>query len=154
MRMLTVVRAVAWFGVAITFWSNNVLWGNDIDTGVGPPGQWQRQVVGAGCLALIAAFALSVSGRRGNPPSWIARGVAVASSLGVLLIGYLLRRDALGGFPHLIEGPGWTWMFAGGGFVLAASVMALGLTPAETKSPAKSGGKPGGSGKNRGKRKR
>lgn len=147
MRMLTVARAIAWFGVVVTFWANNVLWGNDIDTGVGPPGQWQRQVVGAGCLALIAAIALSASGRRGNPPSWLARGIATASSLGILLLAYLLRRDALGGFPHLIEGPGWTWMFAGGGFVLAGSVMALGLKPA----PA---AKPSGAGKKRGKRKR
>jgi hypothetical protein len=155
MRILTIVRAVAWFGVVITFWSNNVLWGDDIDAGSGPPGQWQRQVVGAGCLALVAAISLSVSGRRGNPPSVLARGIAIASAVGMLLIGYVLRREALDGFAHLIEGPGWTWMFAGGGFVLSASVMSLGIKPAPAKSDkADKSAKPARSGKSSGKRKR
>ncbi len=132
--MLTVVRAIAWFGVVVVFWSLNVRWGTDLDVDTGPPGQWERHVVGAALLALVAAMALSVSGRRGNPPSWLARGIALGGALSIALIGLYLRHDAVTGITgaDLIGGPGWTWMFSGGGFVLSAAVLALALKPAET----------------------
>ena len=143
--MLTFARAVAWFGVVVVFWSLNVRWGTDADVGAGPPGQWERQVVGAGMLALIAAISLSASGRKGNPPSWRARAVAFAAAVLILVIAMLLRRSALGGITgaDLIDGPGWTWLLSGGGFVLGATTMTLALNPAgsgSAKPAAKSAG--------------
>ena len=85
-------------------------------------------LVGAGLLALIAALALSVSGRKGNPPSWWARGIALACAASLLLIGWWLHSktaDLL--YAEFVEGPGWTWMMAGGGMVTGAAIGALGL---------------------------
>lgn len=129
--ILTLIRAVAWFGVFVVFWSLNVRWGTDINVGNGPPGQWERQVVGSGLLALVAALALSVSGRRGNPPSWTARGIALAAAVLILGIALLLRSRAMSGFEDLVAGPGWTWMLSGGGFMLAAATLAMSLKPAD-----------------------
>lgn len=129
--ILTFVRAVAWFGVFIVFWSLNVRWGTDVNVNIGPPGQWERHVVGSGLLALIAALALSISGRRGNPPSWKARGIALAAGVLIIVIALLLRSRAMSGFEDLIAGAGWTWLLSGGGFVLSAATLAMALTPAE-----------------------
>jgi hypothetical protein len=129
--ILTLIRAVAWFGVFVVFWSLNVRWGTDINVGVGPPGQWERHVVGSGLLAMVAALALSFSGRRGNPPSWTARGIALGAGALIVAIALLLRSRALSGFEDLIAGPGWTWLLSGGGFVLAASTLAMSLKPAD-----------------------
>jgi hypothetical protein len=138
-KMLTVARMVAWVGAVIVWWSLNVVWGSDADAGKGPPGQWQRYVVGAGLLALVGAIALSASGRGGKPPSPLARGIALACALAIGLIAYLLRRDALVDFPHLLAGPGWTWLLAGGGFLLAATTLTFGLPP-PVEPERKSGG--------------
>jgi len=129
--ILTLIRALAWFGAFIVFWSLNVRWGTDINVGNGPPGQWERHVVGAGLLALVAALALSVSGRRGKPPSWTARGIALGAGVLIIAIALLLRSRALSGFEDLIAGAGWTWMLSGGGFVLAAATLAMALKPAD-----------------------
>jgi hypothetical protein len=143
--MLTFARAVAWFGVVVVFWSLNVRWGTDADVGAGPPGHWERQVVGAGMLAIIAAMSLSASGRKGKPPSWRARGVAFTSAVLILVIAMLLRSNAMGGITgaDLIEGPGWTWLLSGGGFVLGATTMTLAIGPPGSSS-AKSAGKAAG----------
>lgn len=151
MKMLTVSRAVAWVGAVVVWWSLNLVWGVDADAGKGPPGQWQRHVVGAGLLAFIAALSLSVSGRQGKPPSWTARGVALAGAAGIIIIALVLRADALRDFPHLIAGPGWTWLLAGGGFVLSATTLACGIKPPD--APAAKGSPPA-SKKRRKKRRR
>jgi hypothetical protein len=140
--LLTFIRAVAWFAVVVLFWSLNIRWGTDLDVNAGPPGQWERHVVGAGLLAAVAALALSVSGRRGNPPSWLARGVAFGAAALILTIGLLLRREAQSAITgaDLIAGAGWTWMMAGGGFALSAAILALTLKPAAR--PPKRAGEP------------
>jgi hypothetical protein len=143
MLILTALRAVAWFGVFIVFWSLNVRWGTDVRVDVGPPAQWQRAVVGCGLLAFIGALALSVSGRKGNPPSWKARGVALGAGVLIGVIALVLRSKALASFPDHIAGAGWTWMLAGGGFVLSAAIMSLSLKPAESNKAHKEAGEAG-----------
>jgi hypothetical protein len=137
--LLAIARAVAWAGVFVVFWSMNVQWGNDADAGKGPPIQFKRYVVGAILLGLVAAGALTVSYFRSKPPGPIARGVAVAGALAVLLIAWLVRRDALQDFPHLIQGSGWRWLVAGGGLILAGASLAISAPPAAPpkKSPGR-----------------
>ncbi len=141
MLTMMLARGIAWVGAVVTWWSLNVVWGTDIDAGKGPPGQWQRQVVGAGILALIAAVAITATGRGGKPPGKVARGVALAGALGVGLIVYLLRRDGLATFPHLLAGAGWTWLLAGGGFLLAASTLTFAAAQAPAEEPVAQKGK-------------
>lgn len=134
MRPLTILRAFAWLGAAVTFWSLNVKWGVSADIGSGPPGQWERHVVGAALLGFIGALALSISGRRGLPPALWARLVTLGSGAGIIVIAFVLRNDAFAeGFEHLIAGPGWTWMFAGGGLVSASALGAFGIKPPEAR---------------------
>lgn len=139
MRAITVFRAIAVIGVMITWWSLNLQWGSDADAGTGPPTQFNRYAVGAGLLATISAISLWASGRKGQPPSWIARGVAAGAAGAVLLVVYLVRSKAhSSGFPHLIEGPGWTWMLAGGGITASAALGVLALrAPAPRGKAAK-----------------
>lgn len=127
MRVLTLFRAMAWFGVIVVFWSLNVRWGTDVNLPNGPPTQWHRAVVGAGLLAFIAALALSVSGRGGNPPSWIARGVAGAASLIIIIIAWSLYSKATGMYEDMVGGTGWTWLAGGAGMVSSAVIGTLGL---------------------------
>jgi hypothetical protein len=135
MRPLTFLRAFAWLGAAVTFWSLNVKWGVSADVGAGPPGQWERHVVGAALLAFTGALALSISGRGGYPPALWARLVSLGSGAGIIVIAFVLRRDAFAeGFDHLITGPGWTWMFAGGGLISASALGAFGIKPPDDKN--------------------
>lgn len=134
MRAITLFRAIAWLGVAIVFWSLNVRWGSNMDVGAGPPAGWHRTVVGAALLTMIAALLLSISGRRGNPPSWIARAVSGACAGAVLLIAWYLRAQAEGPFADAIQGPGWVWLLAGGGLITSAVVGTLGLKTQVKKS--------------------
>jgi hypothetical protein len=132
MRPITLFRALAWAGTMVV-WSSLVLvrWGENPNLPAGPPGQWERLVVGAGLLATLAAVAISVSGRKRMPPGWVARGVSAASAALVLYIAYHLRSDALAtGFTaDLLGGQGWTWLLAGGGMVFGAAVGTFGLKP-------------------------
>jgi hypothetical protein len=136
MRMLTVFRVVAWAAVIVVGWSLAIRWGTDADVGNGPPIQFGKKVVGAAVLAGVVAVVLTMSGRKGAPPAWWARGVAVAASLGALGIAWYLRSWAHGdGFPDLVAGPGWMWMFAGAGLSFAAAIGTVGL-PAKKIKPA------------------
>lgn len=132
MRAITLFRALAWTGTIIVF-SSLVLvrWGENPNLPAGPPGQWEKLVVGAGLLATLAALAISVSGRKRVPPSWVARAVSFISAGLVLFIAFYLRSDALAtGFAaDLLSGQGWTWLLAGGGMVFGAAVGTFGLTP-------------------------
>ena len=134
MRAITLFRALAWFGTIIV-WSSLILvrWGNDPNLPAGPPGQWEKLVVGAGLLATLAALAISVSGRKRVPPSWRARAVSAVGAALVLIIAFYLRSDALAtNYAHLLSGQGWTWLLAGGGMVLGAAVGTFGLKPPAT----------------------
>jgi hypothetical protein len=134
MRAITIFRAFAWLGVAIVFWSLNMRWGSSLDVGNGPPQPWHRTVVGAGLLAFIAALALSVSGRGGDPPGWVARAVAAVCAALVLLLAWRLYGRAEGMFADAIEGTGWTWMMAGGGLVAGGVIGSFGLKPREAEN--------------------
>lgn len=135
MRAITLFRALAWTGTMIV-WSSLVLvrWGENPNLPAGPPGQWEKLVVGAGLLATIAALAISVSGRKRVPPSWRARAVSAVGAALVLGIAFYLRSDALAkGFgAALLGGQGWTWLVAGGGMLLGAAVGTFGLKPPPT----------------------
>ena len=126
-------RAMAWLGVAVVFWSLNMRWGVDPNLPNGPPGQWERPVVGAGLLAMISALAISVSGRKHTPPSWLARGIAVTAGALIIAVALYLRSNALAtGFGDaMLGGSGWIWLLAGGGLVLGAAAGTLGLPPAK-----------------------
>lgn len=126
-------RALAWLGTTIVFWSLNLRWGTDLALPNGPPAQWHRLVVGAGLLAAIAALAISVAGRKHTPPSWLARGIALAGGLLVVGLGLRLRSRAVevGFEDYLLGGQGWTWLMAGGGLVLGAVIGTLGLKPGQ-----------------------
>ena len=143
MNLLTLFRGMAWFGVVVVFWSLNVRWGTDLDVPKGAPKIWHRTVVGAGLLSFIAALALSVSGRKGLPPSWLARGVAGGAALIALYIAWSLYSDATGIRADWVGGTGWTWMAAGIGMVTGAVVGSLGLKAPEKPARKKSGGKGG-----------
>ncbi len=140
MRPITLLRAVAWLGLAVVAWSLNIRWGVDPNVPTGPPAQWQRHVVGAGLLALIAAVALSASGRKGNPPSNVARGIAVGAALLIAVLGLVVRSSATSsGFEHLLQGSGYRWMFSGGGLVLGAAIGAFALRAPEPKKSDRGG---------------
>lgn len=147
MQLLTLFRGMAWFGVLVVFWSLNVRWGTDINLPSGPPSRWHRAVVGTGLLSFIAAFCLSVSGRKGAPPSWIARGIAGGAALISLIIAWSLYSKAEGIYADWIAGTGWTWMVAGCGMITGAVIGSMGLKPAR-----KSSNKSGKRGKRSGKR--
>lgn len=122
------LRAVAWFGLAVVAWSLNIRWGVDPNVPTGPPAQWQRHVVGAGLLALIAAIAISASGRGDTPPSNRARAIAVGSALLIMVLALVIRNSATSaGFEHLLQGSGFMWLFSGGGLVLGAAIGTFGL---------------------------
>lgn len=132
MRPITLFRALAWAGTMVV-WSSLVLvrWGENPNLPAGPPGQWEKLVVGAGLLATLAALAISVSGRKRVPPGPVARGLSFASAAVVLYIAYHLRSDALAtGFaPDLLGGQGWIWLVAGGVMVLGAAAGTFALRP-------------------------
>ena len=139
MRVLTIFRAMAWFGVIVVFWSLNVRWGADLNLPNGPPNHSHKAVVGAGLLALIAALALSVSGRGGNPPSWIARGIAGVASLIIIAIVWSLYSKASDPtYAEMIGGTGWTWLAGGGGMIASAVIGTLGLQKVPEKQDNKS----------------
>ncbi|MCG8423839.1 MAG: hypothetical protein MJE77_38575 [Proteobacteria bacterium] len=137
MRAITMFRAAAWLGVAVIFWSLNVRWGTDTGVGGGPPtSQWERFVVAAGLLALIAALSLSLSGRKDYPPSFMARGVAALSAAIIASIAFYLHSQATGALEFALEGDGWTWLVVGGALVVGAVLGSFGL-----KAPIKRPGK-------------
>lgn len=133
MRMLTLFRGMAWFGVVVVFWSLNMRWGTKIYDGSGPPNYWHREVVGCGLLALIAALSISLSGRKRNSPSWVARGIAAVCGLLVLFIAWRMHANATMMTEDRLGGTGWTWLLAGGGLVAGAVLGTFGL-PAAGKS--------------------
>lgn len=138
MRPITVLRAAAWIGVAICGWSLNIRWGVDPNLPNGPPGQWERHVVGAALLAFIGAMAISVSGRGHKPPSNIARGISLGAAICILIIGVMIYRGSQSSVnPEIIAGPGFMWMLSGAGLLLGAAVGTLGLRAPEVVKTGK-----------------
>ena len=136
MRAITMFRAAAWMGVVVIFWSLNVRWGSDPGLPGGPPNTlWERYVVAAGILAIVAALALSISGKKAIPPSWRARGTAGVAALGVVAIGLYLRTQATGILEDAAAGQGWTWLLAGGGLSLGAVLGSFGLKAPVRRPP-------------------
>ena len=142
MRAITFFRAFAWFGVVVVFWSLNVRWGSSTGLSSGPPTPWEKWTVAAGILALLVALSLSVSGRKGDPPSWMARGIAGGASLLAIGIVLYLRSKATGILADAATGPGWTWLAAGSGLILGAVIGTLGLKP-QVRRPSKRRGRAG-----------
>jgi hypothetical protein len=132
MRLLTVLRGLAWLGVAVAGWSVNLKWGDDPALGTGAPTMWERHVVGATLLAAVAALALSISGRGGRPPRLPYRLAALAASalaLGLALSIYLrvTRSEFYEHMVGIVSGPGFAWLAAGTAMSFAAAVGAVGL---------------------------
>jgi hypothetical protein len=115
------VRAASLVGAALAGWSNNVQWGTGAVRG-GPPAQWERHVVGAALLVALAALAVWLGTRPGGS-RLILRAAASGFALAALAIAFHLksRAESLRLF-NLIDGPGWTWLVAGGGTALAAAL--------------------------------
>jgi uncharacterized membrane-anchored protein len=139
MRPITIIRGIAWIGVAVAATALMVRWGTDDAVRSGPPSHWEREVVGGLVLAAIAAVLLMFGGAESRQ-RWFTRGIAAAAAAATVWIALSLRSSALvTGFPDLIAGPGWTWLMAGGAVTLGAAVLSL-LLPAH-KRKVKVGGK-------------
>jgi hypothetical protein len=123
--LLALCRAAALVGALAIAWSLNLRWGG-ADVGVGPPMQWERHVVGAALLAGIALVAMLFAGRGRRPPL-AGRALALAAALGAVAIAAWMRRDAARGFPHLVEGAGWTSVAIGAGLAALGALGYLAL---------------------------
>ncbi|ACY18183.1 hypothetical protein Hoch_5706 [Haliangium ochraceum DSM 14365] len=127
-------RLLSWTSAAIVAGSLALVrWGDRLGTPPGPPVKWERMVVGALLLALAAALALSVSGRKRIPPSWTARGVALVCSLAVVALAFYMRMDAVAMGPgiaaDLLGGQGWLWLLVGGSMATGSALGTLALKP-------------------------
>lgn len=132
MKLLTLLRALAWLGVGIAGWSVNLKWGADETVGVGAPQTWERHVVGAALLCAGAALALSISGRGGEPPRLpyrIAAVLAAGLGFGVALSIYLrvTRNELYEHMAAVVRGPGFAWLAAGTALCFGAAVASLAL---------------------------
>lgn len=134
-RPLTFLRALSWIGVAISGWSINLRWGEVAAVGGGPPGQWERHVVGAAMLCGVASLTLMVAGRADRPPGLVARLVATSAAAGAVAVALFLRAEAgRSDLTHLLAGPGWTWL-AAGSVVTAAAAAATWLLRPDRRGP-------------------
>ena len=137
MKPLTILRAAAWLGFVLIGWSLNLRWGADPALPTGPPAHFERPVVGAMLLGLVAAFSLSISGsvRSGRPPALWAKGLSILAAVGAaILIGWLQTR----GPSTTLSGSGWLWSASGAALVLGATSAALALrnrAPVAKKPP-------------------
>lgn len=128
LRPITVIRAVQWAAIAVTGWSLSLPWGDEIAVGKGPPSQWERHVVGAALLLLVAALALSRTARENEKPGRFAIALAAATSLGALALALGIRSTAIDqGQAHILLGGGWLWMSAGACMSFGAVVSAFTL---------------------------
>lgn len=136
-----VVRALSVVAVALTGWSLNVRWGAGNVRG-GTPMQWERMVVGATLLAVIAAVLVWLASRPGARRTGM-RAAAVVAALGPAIIAAYVRYQAIAqDLPNLVAGAGWTWLAAGAGLGLVAAagtfaVQAEAGKPVSQKSPAR-----------------
>jgi hypothetical protein len=119
----------------------SVPWGDEASVGNGPPNQWERHVVGAALLLLVAAFTMTRTARKDEKPGGVALAIAGLATLGALALALDLRSTALDKQQgHVLLGGGWLWMCAGASAAFGAVVSAFTLRfrPASsaTKAPA------------------
>lgn len=129
--------------IVVTAWSLGVPWGDEVAVGKGPPSQFERHVVGAALLLLVAAFTMTRTARKNEKPGGIALAIAGASSLGALALAIDLRSTALANQQgHVLLGGGWLWMTAGACTAFGAVVSAFTLRFRPAKISKKSDVKP------------
>jgi len=127
--------------VVITGWSLNIRWGSSTAVGNGPPGQWERHIVGALLLAGVSALFLFFVRTGGKGSFSRPAAVSLAASAGALAIAVFLRFNASStGFPDLVEGPGWSWMAAGCGLSTGCAIGALTTSMRSRPAPAAKAG--------------
>src|SRR5690606_37716167 len=100
LRAMTFIRGIQWIAVVVTGWSLSLRWGDEIAAGKGPPSQWERHVVGATLLLVIAAISMTATGRgktsgEAAAPSTLALAVSALCGAGALGIALWLRSTAL-----------------------------------------------------------
>ena len=105
-------------------WSLTLRWGADPALPTGPPAHFERPVVGAMLLSLIAAFCLSVSGsaRNDRPPALWAKGLSILAALGAAALVAWMQST---GPSTALSGSGWMWSACGAALVLGATGTAL-----------------------------
>jgi hypothetical protein len=129
-----------WLSIVITAWSLSVPWGDEIAAGKGPPSQWERHVVGAALLLLVAALAISRTGGKNEKPGGVALAIAALASLGAIGLALDLRSTALAREQgHVLLGTGWLWMCAGACTAFGAVVSAFTLRFRPAPSLGKAG---------------
>ncbi len=148
LRPITVIRAVHWAAIAVTGWSLSLPWGDELAVGKGPPSQWERHIVGAALLLLIAALAMSFTGKKDSKPTTRAILIAALGSLGAMALAMSIRQHSIADEQaHVLLGGGWMWMVAGTCMAVGAvaSAATLRYLPSEAKkeSPGKSVPTPG-----------
>lgn len=137
LRPITLIRAILWIAIVITGWSLSVPWGDDLAAGKGPPSQWERHVVGAALLLLVAALSMSRTAKNGGKPGGIPLAIAGLTSLAALALALDVRATALDRQQgHVLLGSGWLWMSAGACISFGAVVSAFTLRFRPEKLPA------------------
>jgi len=132
MHAMTIMRAIAFIGMAITFWSLNLRWGLSEDMGNGPPKPWERFVVLAGLLSFIATALIAVSGKKGNPPTPKIRLTALLFSTLAAGVPFYLYFKSLDMYTTALHGNGWLWLLIGTALVLGSCSATFSIRPAET----------------------
>lgn len=122
------LRLSLWLAVIAGYMAMTTVWGPDANMSNGPPKQLERHVAGAMLLVLIAAIALTSSGRGKVPPAWWARVAAATGGVAAVAVTFALRSKVRSeGTGHLVEGAGWAWMLAGTGVAALAGLASLAL---------------------------
>lgn len=128
---MTFIRAMQWVAVVITGWSLSLRWGDEVAAGKGPPSQWERHVVGATMLLVVAAVAMTATGRSKSsgvaaPPGTLALALSALCGASALGIALWLRSTALTReVSHVLLGGGWLWMLSGAALALAGTTGAV-----------------------------
>ena len=131
LRAMTFIRAGQWVAVVLTGWSLSLRWGDEIAAGKGPPSQWERHVVGATLLLVVAALSMTATARGKTsgappPPSTLALVVSAGCAAAALGITLWLRSTALSReLGHVLLGGGWLWMLSGTALALGSTSFAL-----------------------------
>lgn len=126
--LLYALRLLLWLAALAAILAMLAVWGPDANMAQGPPKQLERHVTGVILLAIVAAIALTSSGRGTSPPAWWARGVAAVAGVAALAVTFAVRAKVQSeGTGHLIEGAGWAWMLASSAVAALAGLGSLAL---------------------------
>lgn len=125
LQAITPIRAAAWIAVVVAGWSLNIRWGLETTVRAAAPPQFERHIVGAALLALLAAAILMFASPR-RKSARTAAFLALLLGAGSHAIAWWIRALASEqGHPQLTEGSGWTWLFTGTALSAAAGGAAL-----------------------------